>query len=58
MGIMKKKIVKQFVGVGLVLLALLGSLALIQNVQLVQQAQDQHLQQTEIQMDKAISVLP
>ncbi len=55
---MKKKIVKQFVGVGLVLLALLGSLALIQNVQLVQQAQDQHLQQTEIQMDKAISVLP
>jgi hypothetical protein len=55
---MKRKLLKQILGVGLVALALMGSLALVHNAQQLQVAQEANLQQTELPMDKAISVLP
>ena len=53
---MKKRVIKQLIGAGLLALALLGSFSMIQSVQDLETASAST--QVEVQMDEAISVLP
>ncbi|MEM6343841.1 MAG: hypothetical protein AAF927_08165 [Bacteroidota bacterium] len=53
---MKKRIIQQFIGASLLVLALAGSLAVLRSLPETFEAQAET--QTEIRMEDAISVLP
>ncbi|MEL6590023.1 MAG: hypothetical protein AAFP02_03875 [Bacteroidota bacterium] len=53
---MKKRIIQQFIGAGLLVLALAASLSVLRSMP--EQLDEQAATQTEVRMEDAISVLP